>query len=496
MSNINSLITFGQARFHVSLGPMSLFERIRFKMKGRRELLLSGSHFLRCIADGAIPTAIVETLQYFDAEEWVLLSAEVRVDNGEFVSSSWGRKIGKRYYVITIGYSNFVETIYETVNLDAKLHANGTGCYVTPQDKLYNYVERVNYELMHNNRSCDSREKNINIDSKGVKSHKAEIWKINPFEGIEKNLPIDVVKIDEWSRTALEVLDNPIVNWPERYSKEAYVFKILNTSKDLRYRVASFVNKAESLADNIEELELLFVNGHILQVSGDWKNAFGVLLSFLVENKREQLEALDVSGLLQWVRSDIQGKSALASIEDGSALIEFPSLADLCRKSQWLLIMSGFNLDTVAVQFKSNENFLQKIAERERRIIEERAREKKRKNNYDRQREKLMTQIMTGSKTRRQQDRSSFGVGENPFGNKAKYASIPTTMGIRFDDGTYIVQDGVVVFVKRHEDGTSTINGNVIRSNEEHPEEWNGYGVSARETDGRYGGIIAEDWID
>jgi len=74
---------FPKARFHVSTGPQSLFDRVRFKMKGKRTLRVHASHLAARVAERDAPLAEIVA---FDASEWELVTVEVRADNGKFVT--------------------------------------------------------------------------------------------------------------------------------------------------------------------------------------------------------------------------------------------------------------------------------------------------------------------------------------------------------------------------------------------------------------------------
>ena len=128
------------ARFHVDLGPDSLFQRVRFKMKDVTELNLKGAHFNERLSNRSIPEGVVLALRLFDISEWRLITAEVRVDRGKFVSSTWEKIIDGQQYQVTIGLGSFAETILnKTSSGMAKCVQSG---------ELYDFVSRVNEQLM------------------------------------------------------------------------------------------------------------------------------------------------------------------------------------------------------------------------------------------------------------------------------------------------------------------------------------------------------------
>lgn len=100
MKGMNPSIRFESVRFSATLCPASLFERVVFVMRGRRTLKTNGGHFQKRVKERSVPPEAVQMASSFNAADWTLLSAEVRVDKGKFVASVWGRKWKWRKYVI------------------------------------------------------------------------------------------------------------------------------------------------------------------------------------------------------------------------------------------------------------------------------------------------------------------------------------------------------------------------------------------------------------
>ena len=71
------------------------------------------------------------------------MTAEVRTDSGKFVRTSWRvRHRGKDWWV-AIGYDGVVHTVFES-----RSEKTGRGPDIVIAGALYNFVERVNRELM------------------------------------------------------------------------------------------------------------------------------------------------------------------------------------------------------------------------------------------------------------------------------------------------------------------------------------------------------------
>lgn len=129
---------FQKARFHAATGPQSLFDRVRFKMRGRRTLRIHAPHLIGRAAERDAP---LDTIAAFDADEWQLVTAEVRADTGRFVNSAWTREIDGQQWWVVIGLHDTVETVIDT-------DKRGPGDSVVTGGELYDRVERVNRELM------------------------------------------------------------------------------------------------------------------------------------------------------------------------------------------------------------------------------------------------------------------------------------------------------------------------------------------------------------
>ena len=129
---------FEKARFHVETGPAPLFARVRFKMTGRRELRWHAAHLCERAAERGAP---LEQLMTFDAERWELVTAEVRVDTGKFVNSTWGVTVDGTRWLIVIGFGDPVETVIRT-------DKRGLGDDVVRSGPVFERVAQVNAALM------------------------------------------------------------------------------------------------------------------------------------------------------------------------------------------------------------------------------------------------------------------------------------------------------------------------------------------------------------
>lgn len=129
---------FEKARFHVETGPTALFDRVRFKMAGRRELRWHAAHLRERAAQRGAP---LQQLMTFDAERWELVTAEVRVDTGKFVNSTWAVTVDGARWLIVIGFGDTVETVIRT-------DKRGLGDDVLRSGPVFERVAQVSAELM------------------------------------------------------------------------------------------------------------------------------------------------------------------------------------------------------------------------------------------------------------------------------------------------------------------------------------------------------------
>lgn len=129
---------FEKARFHVQTGPAALFDRVRFKMTGRRELRWHAAHLRERAAERGAP---LEQLAVFDAARWELMMAEVRVDTGKFVNSAWAVTVAGQRWLVVIGFGDTVETVIP-------IGQRGVGEGVVQAGPLFERVSAVNVALM------------------------------------------------------------------------------------------------------------------------------------------------------------------------------------------------------------------------------------------------------------------------------------------------------------------------------------------------------------
>jgi hypothetical protein len=126
------------ARFHVNHGPEELFDRVRMIM-GRKSTLKLTDHATDRVGTYEPPLHLVRD---FNADDWELMMAEARTDNGKFQSSTWRRTVDDIEWWMTIGLEDAVVTIYPAD--EGKV---GDGDTVVTEGPVHEHVRQVNRSL-------------------------------------------------------------------------------------------------------------------------------------------------------------------------------------------------------------------------------------------------------------------------------------------------------------------------------------------------------------
>ena len=81
-------------RFHISVGPASLFERCLYVVRTRLEPIDFGGRVKHSVERLEERTPPPELLEPFVSREWELVTVEVLESNGKWFSAGWRRRIG------------------------------------------------------------------------------------------------------------------------------------------------------------------------------------------------------------------------------------------------------------------------------------------------------------------------------------------------------------------------------------------------------------------
>jgi hypothetical protein len=149
-----SLVTKGPSRrrFHVSVGPDSLFERCLEVVRTRLEPIEFGRRinpFLERAAERLPPN---ELLAPFVSADWELVTVDALVSSGKWFSAGWRRKLGDGTWFLVFGRSgdsSELITVFPTEPIDIPLKDFNNGPEIVhPDDPFYAKVDRVDCELL------------------------------------------------------------------------------------------------------------------------------------------------------------------------------------------------------------------------------------------------------------------------------------------------------------------------------------------------------------
>lgn len=138
-------------RFHISVGPDSLFERCLHVVRTRLEPIELGrgvAHFLERESERQPPE---ELLQPFRSDRWELVTVEVLESTGKWFSAGWRRRIEGESWFLVFGRSgneSVIVTTFPTSDRRIEAFKADADVIVRPEDSFYEKVDQVNQALM------------------------------------------------------------------------------------------------------------------------------------------------------------------------------------------------------------------------------------------------------------------------------------------------------------------------------------------------------------
>jgi len=157
-----------------------------------------------------------------------------------------------------------------------------------------------------------------------------------------------VVGYDESGEGYAEMVREWIAN-PHAYFRafgpEAREFQRRHRSE--RLRTMTLVSPASELAQL--RPVALSLDGIAIEV-GSWEQAFAQVVARLVPAHAQTFDALQRDGELAWLGAAAGGVSVMALLLGGGMRPEFPDLAEVVARIQWLFLMCGIRLNEVIVQ--------------------------------------------------------------------------------------------------------------------------------------------------
>ncbi len=167
----------------------------------------------------------------------------------------------------------------------------------------------------------------------------------NLFDDQEKKLEINVDFMRDHDRKVWEKVDTPARFYKSWLTSVGFAYWQRETQG--RYRVFSLAVRADLLTKY--RIEELFVDGLTLAVKS-WQDALVTLLVWAAREQSHNLEILQQSGLLNWITPQDSGSEITSAIQTGRADFSLLGLQEVCRRIQWLLLMFGIGLNAAALK--------------------------------------------------------------------------------------------------------------------------------------------------
>ena len=138
-------------RFHITVGPASLFERCLFVVRSRLEPIDFGrsvAHFVQREAERDPPA---EILGPFSSSDWELVTVEALISSGKWFTAGWRRVVKAETWFLAFGRSGSTSELVTAYPAPSGVpiarFKNGPDI-VQPDDPFFQDVDRVNRGLM------------------------------------------------------------------------------------------------------------------------------------------------------------------------------------------------------------------------------------------------------------------------------------------------------------------------------------------------------------
>ena len=138
-------------RFHISVGPTSLFDRCLHVVQTRLEPIELGkdvAHFVERERERVPPA---ELLEPFMSSDWELVTVEALESSGKWFSAGWRRQVGDESWFLVFGSSgdrSVIVTVFPTSDKQIAAFKAEADTIVRPGDPFYARVDQVNRALM------------------------------------------------------------------------------------------------------------------------------------------------------------------------------------------------------------------------------------------------------------------------------------------------------------------------------------------------------------
>lgn len=352
----------------------------------------------------------------------------------------------------------------------------------------------------------------------------------NPFENLERILPVNVVSTTDLYMRTLEIIKSPSDHYKDKglLVGDALEFGRQNTKG--RYKVETLAKNAKNLFSL--ELTELYFNGQAYKFDG-WIDALVSVSKMLAQQQMDSFDDLDVSRLIDWVEPMEANLSRGEALAQGKANIHLMSKHQVCACLQIMFLVCGIPLNQVAVRYnaytddawakeekiiaeKAKAKLEQQRLEEERRLKAVKKAERRKRNaaleaqkqkkkaeqeaRREKEREETIAKLIPLADTDSKviEKLAHLGVKRCPtcrqwFRTKNyEYMRHVATCGKPSSgDRKYIIENGLVVFIG---DDTEP-DGRILRSEDDGEDTWRGMGNFARDN-GRFGIIDGVDYAE
>ena len=239
------------------------------------------------------------------------------------------------------------------------------------------------------------------------------------------------------------------------YAGEVLPYVQAKTNKDANITIKSLRRSAQCLAQIPYAIKEIFLEtAGAIQVQS-WEQAFFEVWRYACATHLKRLNKYEAGGFTRWIKKKYPRLSLLANLDGDNVSFRFASKQDLCAWMQWLLLVSGHELNKSAICF-------------------------------DKTQAPLPAQPLPKTDNAAPKKQPVFVPAWPKDGSTAIDAK-----------GKYIVENGVVVFLSgRGQDTADNADTKIVRSESDSEDTWKGFGVGHPDTDGKFGGLIGEDWAD
>ena len=270
-------------------------------------------------------------------------------------------------------------------------------------------------------------------------------WSAGVFSGRKNPSLTAAQKMNLW---ATNVPSNYVVP-AIKYSRFALACKKNWEARGYMVQTLADISRAFGTLGSNPHIYAVVIQRKMIAINGSWMESFQEIFRFCLTKKPKHINSLDSVGRLPWIKKADVNKSIGDSFAGNELSVCFDSESDICQKICWLLYVLDYGLSDVVMCFRFPKK-------------------KERNKSHAKRRH-----------------------GKPVVVKRA-------TVFHRADPmiGKYCVNsDGTVVFPSKITESV-TDDKKICRSESEAEDTWKGFGIGHPDFDGRFGGLIGEEWAE